>query len=72
MRRVVIERLRIAGLAGRAPTRAEVAAALRAALSGEATAVAPAPPRRIAGGRSLAEAGSALARALGVEKAARR
>ncbi|WP_337875078.1 hypothetical protein [Elioraea sp.] len=62
---VRIERLRIVGLAGRAPARAEVEAALREALVRIAPSSSAEPPRRIAGGRTLAEAGAALARALG-------
>ncbi|TQF83416.1 hypothetical protein FK498_02860 [Elioraea sp. Yellowstone] len=65
MTRLRIERLRIAGLAGRAPERAEVEAALRGALARISPPSSAEPPRGLAGGRTLAEAGAALARALG-------
>lgn len=72
MRRVAIERLRITGLAGRAPTRAEVEVALRSALAAADPAASADPPRRIEGGRTLAEAGAALGRALGAGTGTRR
>lgn len=67
MRRIVIERLRIAGLTGRPPGRAEIEAALKRALAAK-TVVPEPPPRRVSGGHTLADAASALATALGGRK----
>lgn len=64
MRRIVIERLRIAGLTGRPPGRVEIEAALKRALAAK-TVVPEPPPGHVSGGHTLADAANALATALG-------
>jgi hypothetical protein len=68
MRRIVIERLRIAGLTGRPPGRAEIEAALKRALAAQTVVPDTPPPRRVSGGHTLADAANALATALGGRK----
>jgi hypothetical protein len=73
MTRIVIERLRILGLGGRAPTRTEVEAALRSALATVAPATArPVRSASIGGGRTLERAAASVADAVAGRKADRR
>lgn len=65
MTRLVIERLRILGLHGHAPTRTEVEVAVRRALTRTDPHQASSASRlRIEGGRTLADAAEALAAAV--------
>jgi hypothetical protein len=68
MSRLVIRKLRILGLAGRPPAQADVEATIRGALAGTPAAVAPDPPRRLNGGRTLGDAADAIASAIGGKK----
>jgi hypothetical protein len=73
MTRVVIERLRILGLGGRAPTRTEVEAALRNALATVAPATArPTRSARVGGGQTLEQAAAAVVEGVTGRKADRR
>ncbi|WP_439578153.1 hypothetical protein [Elioraea sp.] len=73
MTTVAIRRLRINGLAGRAPSRAEVEAALRRALAqGVPDTTPPAAALRIDGGRTLGQATDAVAAAIAGLKGGRR
>mgnify|MGYP007011850216 FL=1 len=70
MTRVVIERLRILGLGGRAPTPTEIEAALRGALATVAPATArPARMASVSGGQTLEQAAAAVADAVAGRRA---